>query len=292
MGLESNGIMYLEPVYDPLFATKAYSVPFTDNVNVNITIYNASNLVSAIACTEQHQFCLPTQRKQCTALVSTGSIIDATEALGVDIATAQGAIIRMIVRLISDTYIFNAVSWKGASVLLASQTFDGRRQTAALPNDQWIKEVKHLFSIALAQLQGEIFAYATGSDGIDLHKWQLISDAHGRLNFDMGPLIAVIVAGAVLIASGFLFEKVFTYFALRNPQWRLFHERWRADGLYHLQMTKLEVSAGVDDWYNTHRDVPKPFQTNSEIASSRHDPTISLRRIPNDQDISNSVHTA
>lgn len=277
MFLSQWGVRYFRPVYDPIFS--AGLDPATDSVTVgenNATQYTTSRLVSAIACTEQYQICLP-ESDICTPLVPSSQLGNATVAL----MQANNALNLARLATLNKLGLSSLVSGignppirRGSSVMLAPRTLNGPVQTAFLPINQWELEVENWFSIALAKMQAYVVSIAAGPEDSNFYAYvtppladsrkatcqtQRVRNMQGKVNFDMSALLVLFVVGAGLVFVGVVFEWIVGFVAKHN---RWLRRRWMqyvADGLYQIQRSAFEAK-GIRDWRGKDEMLPLSMQ--------------------------------
>lgn len=274
MFVESNGVVYPDPVLDPVFRAGLFdkdAISLSTGYTANVTWYSASYLVSPVVCRDQHQFCLGKSNETCTpfSAITSDLIDEVTKLQGVQIAQALTASRLSIA--VTSAKLSNVVGSRGSNSLLAARTVNGYFQTAQLSEDHWVDEVKNWFSISLAALQAVALEYATGPDdpyfdaylktpAEDIQKSQCdrqrVRDAQGYVNYDMKGLIVLVVVGAALAFFGLIFETLMSYATRLNHRWKDSWAAWLADGIYHIHMTALE-SKGVKGWHDRNKVVPK-----------------------------------
>lgn len=156
--LMPNDIRFEQPCDAPLFWAHQNGSDSLDDS----TYFMSDYYVNPIACTDQHQFCNPTN-SQCTPLTASSLAIAAINQTGMNAFqqfTAQriGYILRWF-------NMFYSIGGRKAAALRAQFTPNGNYQ-APLPTDQWHIEMAAWFAIGLAKLQRGIVEYASGPSNI------------------------------------------------------------------------------------------------------------------------------
>ena len=264
--LAPNSVFYEAPVTDPFYAATAPSPPINSDGS-NLTYYTSNQFVYALACTDQHQYCNPTN-KQCTPLTS---VTLASHSLQENKISLNQAQMVTVLRLDLITYFlttFNSVHSRGANALRASETVNDLDQVA-LPNNQWMTEVSSWFAVSMAKLQQRVIQYATGPgyipDGMYLSKPtkmqekmcknQFVKSSSGTISFSVLGLAIILILGAALISASLVLPTVMEF--LR--QWLKWKEykslQWTLDGKLQLQRLAYE-EAGQGHWTGGANSVP------------------------------------
>ena len=154
--------VYTHPVDDPWFS--AHNVLHRDTpAEIARTTYVRDKPISAIGCTEQHQFCSPT--RGCTPLLG---YMQVQEGIAADLRLTpkQNATLDRVLNAASTSLLRTIV--EGMSItstpLLAINATATESTTLSLPlsDTQWQHELQYWHSIAMAQLQRTVLEYSTG----------------------------------------------------------------------------------------------------------------------------------
>jgi hypothetical protein len=153
---------YIDPVSDPWFSAH---IPYHLNTSVPFlqTTYARDKPISALACTEQHQYCANPQT--CTPLLGYSqaaqhltSFIPMTPNQNITLNRLLSAVTAASLLEIADTFTaFSVPLLAGSKTLSESHTI-----SLPLPSDQWKAELAYWQSISLAQLQRSMILYGTG----------------------------------------------------------------------------------------------------------------------------------
>lgn len=146
---------YSAPVNDIWFKTH-----FKENDCAGCSpLYFAQLPVAVMACLEQHQLCDPTSGN-CSPL--TGSTILGNMELFPN--PKQLAVVHHMYNAIDNNYLEDMTWSLGANALLANDYVErAQAQTsAALPDDQWVQEIKAWGAYTVAHMQRMIYQFAAG----------------------------------------------------------------------------------------------------------------------------------
>lgn len=265
--LAPNSVRYEAPVTDPFYAA---TTPFNlsiDGGTTNYTYYTSDQWVNALACTDQHQYCNPTN-KQCTPLTS---LVLAHKSLFENKISLNQAQMVTALRLDLITQFLTtyfSVNSRGASALRASETVNNLDQIP-LPNNQWMTEVSTWFSVSMAKLQQRVIEYATGPgyipDGMTLSrpveqqekmcKNQIVRSSGGTISFSVLGVAIILILGAALIFTSLVLP---TAIGLLRKwlKWKEYKGlQWTLDGKLQLQRLAYE-EAGQGHWSGGASSVP------------------------------------
>lgn len=264
--LTPNSVRYDGPVTDPFFnATTPFNLPNDDGTNS--TFYLSTDWVYALACTDQHQYCNPTN-KQCTPLNSFSLAHQSLDENKIGLNEAQMVTLLRLDLLTEFLTTYYSVNSRGANALRASETVNDLSQIG-LPNNQWMTEVSTWFAVSMAKLQQTVIDYATGPgyipDGMYLSrpveqqekmcKNQILRSSSGNISFSVLGLAIILILGTILISTGLVLPTVVGL--LRH--WFKWKEhkslQWRVDGKLQLQRLAYE-EAGQGHWSGGADSVP------------------------------------
>lgn len=258
-------VTYEAPVADPFFAASTpITVPNGDGGND--TYYWSNQEVYALACTEQHQVCNPTNEK-CTPLSGTFQVIP--NLPGLDLNDAQESTVLTMALTISFINTYNSVISRGSNALRASETLDQGFQIP-LPNNQWMTEVSTWFAVSMAKLQQRTVQYAIGSsyvpEGLTLvgpaDRYQenicnntKIQSQSGTTSFSVLGVSIILVVGSLLISISLVLSTV-TGFIRQKRNWKTYKSlQWTLDNKLQLQRLAYE-EAGQGQWSGGTDSVP------------------------------------
>ncbi|CAD6580761.1 MAG: hypothetical protein ASARMPRED_000319 [Alectoria sarmentosa] len=256
--LAPNSVFYEAPVTDPFYAATAPSQPINLDGS-NLTYYTSNQLVYALACTDQHQYCNPTN-KQCTPLTSVTLASHSVRENKISLNQAQMVTVSRLDLITYFLTTFYSVHSRGANALRASETVNDLDQVA-LPNNQWMTEVSSWFAVSMAKLQQRVIQYATGPgyipDGMYLSKPtkmqekmcknQFVKSSRGTISFSVLGLAIILILGATLISTSLMLATVMEF--LRQwLKWKDYKSlQWTLDGKLQLQRLAYE-EAGQGHW--------------------------------------------
>ncbi|KAL8831002.1 MAG: hypothetical protein Q9170_005487 [Blastenia crenularia] len=215
--LAPNSVVYDKPVTD-LFYPATRPKSYIDISGDNSTYYAPDDMVSAIACLDQHQFCNPVNQK-CTQLSAAAVLAGSDEQL--NLSSAQDATIQRIACLLILMMTVSSSYTRGANGLRASDTVNDNVHQIGLLNTQWITEVSYWFSISMAKLQQKILQYPTDSpyvphgysvfgpeteEGKETCNNQMVRSANDNTSFSTLGITLILVIGAILIMTSLLLD--------------------------------------------------------------------------------------
>ncbi|KAM0796423.1 hypothetical protein BDR22DRAFT_976173 [Usnea florida] len=262
--LAANSILYDAPVTDPFYAA---STPYTNAEGTNSGYYQADQPVTALACTDQHQYCNPTNR-QCTPLTSSTLAGQALVKNNIGLNQDQSVTALRILPVTAFLGTYNSVSSRGANALRASETVDELQQIQ-LPNTQWMTEVNTWFAVSMAKLQQKIIEYAAGPssipDGLSVArplpiqekmcKSQIVRSFNGTTSFSVLGVAIILIVGSLLISISLVLPLLVG--ALRHVfKWKK-HKglQWTIDSKLQMQRLAYE-EAGQGSWTGGASSVP------------------------------------
>ena len=265
--LAPNSVSYEAPITDPFYlATTQFSLNDTDFLS-NLTYYTSDRLVNALACTDQHQYCNPTN-KQCTALNSSSLTHKALNENKVGFNEAQLVTMLRIDFLTQLLTTYLSVNSRGAYALRAYETLDSL-VNIALPNNQWMTEVSTWFAVSMAKLQQKVIQYATGPgyvpEGMVLSrpvkleekqcKSQISRSAAGTTSFSVLGVAIILIVGALLIPTSLILPSAVGFLRqlLGRKQYKSL--QWIVDSKFQLQRLAFE-EAGQGSWSGGADSVP------------------------------------
>ncbi|KAL8824813.1 MAG: hypothetical protein Q9170_008033 [Blastenia crenularia] len=264
--LAANSITYSQPVTDPFYtATTLNQIDGT-----NITYYSPDYQVTVLACTDQHQFCNPSNGN-CTPLSATFSL--GQDALGshqLNFNVAQYTTAQIINTFIASLTTYGSVHTRGTTALRASETVDDNKNQIGLPNTQWMTEISSWYGVSMAKLQQKIVQYATGPpyipDGFnvtgpltkDMEKIcnnQIIRSTGGTLSFSVLGVAIILIIGAILILTSLMIDPLMQ-FIRRKTGWKEYKSlHWIVDEKWQWQRLAYE-EAGQGHWSGGASSVP------------------------------------
>ena len=216
--------------------------------------------VYALACTDQHQYCNPTN-KQCTALTSFSLAHNSLDENEISLNDAQMVTALQIDFLTGFLTTFYSVNSRGASALRASETVHDLHQVALPPNNQWMTEVSTWFGVSMAKLQQKVVEYATGPgyipSGMSLMRPigsqnrncrnQILRSSSGTVSFSVLGVAIILIVGAALISTSLILPSVIGL--LRHWfKWKEYKSlQWTLDGKLQLQRLAYE-EVGQGHW--------------------------------------------
>lgn len=164
-----SSMFYIDPVEDPWFQATT-KVPYIGTVFINsiganssMEVYAPDANASVMGCTQQFQYCNQDGSK-CSVLAGSGrggSLVDSIResADGLDLNTKQQSILSRLAQASWTTDLYSVATQPNALLVQRQNT---ALVSPALPNNQWILEMQHLFMSGLTDMQMQIASYATG----------------------------------------------------------------------------------------------------------------------------------
>ena len=271
MFLATNRVLSQDPVLDPWFRA-TLPVDFQDPYGINVTQYSADYWVSVLGCADQFQFRNPATGRE-TPLTSYSVVSNSVSQLA--LTELQQAMVTSLVYSAGFQGSYEVMRNRGASALRASDTLDLSTSTQiGLPEDQWIIEATHMFSISMAKLQQQAIHYATGPSSFPDHmefsrgdpnlcNRQKICGVAGYTSFSLLGIAIILIIGGTLFITG-LFIDTFVGFIRQKLGWRD-HKRlqWAIDEKLQLQRQAFE-GIGQGRWMGGADAVPVT-RTSDEI---------------------------
>lgn len=281
-----NGIRFLEPCDDPVFAAHYLMdsvVDWPSTIDNPPPGYESDRMVSVMACTEQHQICNPVNGS-CTPgmgkhqLSTAASTLRFVSELG--LSDVQAATAFRIASAVPYTSLKKMVYTRQHTALRAQDRLNGWLQLF-LPPTQWETEVSSWFQDGLALLQHLSQEFATGrlvDPDLEGQIWaptrdsnytwtralaeqclgQRVKNTQGTLSFSiLGIAVIFSFVGLILLTSCIL-EPITDYVRSKHPSRKGAYKQltWAMD--HHLQMQRLlfEKGASEEGQYGLWTDSP------------------------------------
>ena len=264
-----NDVQYLGRVDDPWFRAQV-PLPETDH-SVSLEYYNSVQYKTALpanplACASQVQWCNPAHAdgSRCTEL--TGAAIGGPEAAmasainELDLNPRQTAVLKRLYQHQWNTDIYSIADEINFYTLLADEALTGT-ESAALPNDQWVREVDHWFGLSLTAIQLQTVNYALGDGNPSHDKYVVQVDGESEWmcsnqlvprddfsSFSVLGLILIFVLGSILILTDLFLSEIVTFWYTRISPSKLYKlHAWRASSILQVQSQAFE-SQGLGTW--------------------------------------------
>jgi hypothetical protein len=242
-----NSVRYRSLVSDPLF-----------NAAKQKNGWSPTEAFAAMACTEQWQFCNPTN-KQCTDLSGNVPVTSQLDNLG--FTSDQKQIADQILAANIVATIFSSLANIGSNVLLASAKAWNEVALDSLPDTQWQLEARNLFDIALARLQAYIVEQRSASyianvsnsdDGEITNRYfctnQKIRSLGSYQSFPFTPIAIIIGGGLLVILFGTFPESLLCCSCCKKRKAPL--KEWMTDDKFQQQRIAMSES-GYGNWTAT-----------------------------------------
>jgi hypothetical protein len=268
-----NAIKYYAANSDPFFSANFKTSAGQLNGN-DVSYYMADQYVSIMGCTDQYQYCHPSNPSRCTPLTdyatAWASIYDPTLNLN-DIQQLVASRLALASRSLS---IHHGIGGRGASALRAQDTVSDRNQLEIRPN-QWQLEVEGWFDVGLAKLQRYIVEYATGPEFVPEGTYvekpslkdgeaisvamcgsQIINATRGTTSFSVLGMGIIFGVGSFVILLYLVLETV-VGFVQRKLKWGDYRRvRWNMDDKLQVQRMAFEGAGMGGEWRNLNGAVP------------------------------------
>ena len=258
----NDPFFYAPSMNNVSFSNKTYFLPFFN--------------VSALACTDQFQFCNPTSHA-CTPLAGQYILTLHVHDLG-PLTSAQNATIQRLLNILPWINTYFSVHSRGATALKALDKYEwADKIQLLLPDNQWQIEVDGWYGVGMAKLQQLVAEYATGPSFLppgtqfvkasapadkQMCNSQIVRSQNGTISFSVLGLAIVMILGSLLIILGLLLDSTVGYFR-RRFHWDEFKcDKWTEDEKLQLQRLAFE-GAGHGTWSG--RDAAVPVTKKGEM---------------------------
>ena len=268
--LAANNVMYLGPVFDPMFS--AY---VTGGCQYGDCAYLPDNYFTTVACIDRMRVCDPQHLDRCSRLVGSKMVYPGTLGLN----RIQEATAERVLEARFHSIMWDAIAEQGGKALMANDVVVDFVSTA-LPPNQWVIETERWFQTLLANVQYRVVDFTNnawmakwpslpppsdpsnwlnGSSSAmeDLCERQLIRNTGQYQSFSLaGVLIVTILSISIIIASWFLEGCVLRGKGRRHDNRKRYKRvAYAADGKLQLLRVALQ-SAGYYGWHGRLDDVP------------------------------------
>ncbi|KAF4214795.1 hypothetical protein CNMCM6805_009440 [Aspergillus fumigatiaffinis] len=149
MMLNQNGVMYLQPSYDPWITADVENNLSVENTTYSGTLWSKSYEANLLVCVDQHQM---------STFLSAFETDGATPILGFNLR--QLTTVARFLSANTDQSMFSNVNGRGGAALNASM-MAYMNLNSYIPPNQWQIEVSTWFATALAKEQAWAFEWAT-----------------------------------------------------------------------------------------------------------------------------------
>lgn len=247
--LNSNGMRYTSQVYDPFFRAQSEVIPL---VPVTIKIYEASNLTSVLACTDQFQIQNP-NNNMATELTSANKAV--AQALQICLNSLQTAALLRLGLTGYESLIFSGVDGLSGAALHASD-IAYRSLSPGLPDNQWQIEVSGWFNASLARLQQDIIGWVSKDatelvgfadllpptgypDYENMCQNQVVKNVGQYQTFSVTAIIIIFSVGLFIIVLSWVLEPVVVWCEKRLGRYGPGSRQWL--GTSPLQLQRLSL---------------------------------------------------
>jgi hypothetical protein len=230
--------------------------------------YGSQSPASVLGCTEQYQFCNPTNGK-CTDLTGFNPSFEmANETLGVN--EEQLWIARLMQFAFGDSLLNDMVNFLGSSALQASLYIanEQRLESAPLNKNQWIQEVQGFQAYMMAHVQRMTLDYATGPSNPNLYKYleapnnsNFNACANTKIrqpnfyNFSMFGLLFIVVCGITIFVVDLSLPTVVGWTQRVTKKGLQCRQDWIFNQMLQVQRIAFE-QAGIGHWKGGEPEVP------------------------------------
>ena len=162
--LDQEKVEYTEPVNDPWFEAKRpkpRTIQAEFGVLQNVTTYRPEWPVSVVGCANQYQFCDSRNRSHCTELSGLGPVF--AQAKGLFDNTRQKIVLERMRQVAGSIGDMSRLASALAGSVLAVNNL-GAVELSPVPDDQWIRELSHMFATLLTVTQIRNYRYTGGYD--------------------------------------------------------------------------------------------------------------------------------
>jgi hypothetical protein len=265
--LAPNGIQFSKPSDDPWFSAH-FNVSLPSYASINLDFWLSDEYVNVLACTDQHQYCNPTN-SQCTPLTGVSQAFESINVTNMN--PIQATTVMRIGLSTGQTSISNSVGGRGASALRALETVNDLSQ-APLPPNQWQREVSSWFATGLAKLQQSIVEYAAGPSNVGpgshvetfdndpiaraLCGSQKVHTNSSTISFSMLDVGIIITLGSIIILNSLVIDTI-VGFIQQKWGWGDFRRiRWVMDDKLQVQRMAFEEAGMGREWVGLSSMVP------------------------------------
>lgn len=290
--LAANSLTYGAPVSDPFFSANIPRIISNPGNNAtNTTTYESDDYVNVLGCIDQFQYCNSNNNK-CTALIGSGSAVDAISAL--KMSDKQLEIAARIAPQQLALGMHYSINGRSSGALRASESVFELSQVG-LPNDQWMKEVSSWFAISLAKVQEIPIRWAIGPSYVpagsklkraslaaelQLCKSQIILSPGGTTSFSVLGVVIILIVGILLMILSISLDLLSSYFRSKLQKHEHKQVQWGLDGIFQLHRLAYEA-AGQGTWTGGFNSIPVTkkgdlIRVPDFRAHSRH-PTLRMR---------------
>lgn len=282
--LNSNSMIYLNPVKDPLFS--ANRVLTSQLPNGNFTYYGADKLTQILGCTDQFQIQNPNSNLA-TELTSSAKTYIQAAKIGLNLA--QSATVLRLNLVSYDSLMFNSVNGLGAAALHAPDNA-WQRLSPGLPDDQWRTEILGWFNASLVTLQDRVISYVSKdmtsmanvarlnvpSGFPELQSMcqnQAIKNIGAYQSFSMLGIGIIAVVGVFIIVLSWALEPLVGWVQNRSKKagkndGLTKHDQWLLDSAIHLQRMLVQRDGSGIEWSNCDGEVPVTAKNQTWFVSS------------------------
>lgn len=275
MFLSQNGIIYAEPVDDPMFSAHR---PMGFGLVTDLTYYQADWFVNIMACVDQFQVCNP-NTQQCSGLMGVQQIIPfivyENDKLGLNLiqqAITTRLALHSLDSLISTTIFTQAEGGLAAQECLVNQ------MSQPLAINQWHIEVENFFNKGLAHIQLATIEYAAGPPKVPgsliEQSWkkngtlyaadyinqamcesQMINDSSDSVSFSVLGMAILFAIGGFIILLSTILDTVVGWIQHRFGIGTHARMCWLLDDKLQLHRF-LNQELGQGQWNNEYNSVP------------------------------------
>lgn len=254
--LSTNNVSNVMPTNDPIFRIDSTA--------------SGSSPVRIISCVEEHELCNPraTSLPECKKFAPVDDPFAIASALSFN-ERQNGTALRVAINLLRQD-LSQVVNFAPGDIVMAGKTILNSEQYGMLPADQWRREVRRWFAMALYLLQSDAVQFSTPQADVTLapffmtitdEPWltscqsQRVRNMEGVRNFNFLAIVLIMSIGAVVMAVGGFIEPFAGLLRRVSGGDEDRALTWVFDGV--LQLQRLAYGAvGVEKWQPGVADVP------------------------------------
>jgi hypothetical protein len=271
--ISANAVGYDGPVNDPLFS--AHKTIFDGGITANRKKYTSDWPIQTMGCRQQYQYCVARANAPdfCTDLNALPGRIQEYFA---GASEAQIAALRL---LVTSNLLFDASDAFEQHGTEASRLLGAANFMAALPDDQWIREVVASEKFVWASMQTLVSDYAIGHAVRDplvieslkknitkgerqLCGAQRMRKSGGFMNINVFGLAFIITFSFIVTALDLVLLKFLIFLRRFRRALAPRIDRWIQDGVFQLQRRAYEAKDGMA-WECLEKEIPIPV--NNEL---------------------------
>jgi hypothetical protein len=249
---------FTEPVNDPWFQSLDLMDPDVQ------PRYVKQNQLGVVGCIEQHQFCNQRTGK-CGPL--TGLSMLYGDQSGLELNFAQQTIMKRLLESGVNNHISSTVPTLG-SAFMDAQQYAFKMMSLPVPDDQWIREFQHWFSIILGNIQRTMIEYVAGPEESAMAEyvnylptnetWMCKNQVVRREDYSSFSILGIaiiILIGALFIVANLTTDRIIDRIRRNSPDHAFKTKQWMLFSFFHMQRMIFE-GRGIGNWSRFMNEVP------------------------------------